>query len=54
MDSIDYFDKRDQRTKAKKDVGDEWRELKKAQNIQKKNRIGQKPNVPKEPDKGCN
>ena len=36
MDSIDYFDKRNSKSKGKKDFGVEWSDLKKV-------RTGQKP-----------
>ena len=36
MDSIDYFDKRNSKSKWKKDLGAEWSDLKKV-------RTGQKP-----------
>ena len=50
MDSIDYFDKRNSKTKEKKSLEAEWNELKKVQAGQNlKNKVKSEGNTPVEP-----
>ena len=46
MDSIDYFDKRDPRSKVKKDLDVEWNDLKKVRTEQKKDEAEKKLRSP--------
>ena len=46
MDSIDYFDKRDPRSKVKKDLDVEWNDLKKVRTEQKKDEAEKKLGSP--------